>query len=95
MRLVISHVSSSTYWLSKFLDLCFKLHVNYMSPHSIKNALSLVNKIKEVVPPPPRYSSLISFDVVGLFPYIPNALTIQLMGRCWYLLLSLMKQKQM
>ena len=49
-----------------------------MSQHSIKNSLSLIANIKDVVPP--FNSSLIFFDVVALFPHNPKTPTLQHIG---------------
>ena len=76
MCTVVSYISSPTY-RAKFLDRWFRLHI-FKPPHSVKNSISQVANIKDVVPP--TNSSLIAFDGVGLFPHIPKAPTIQHTG---------------
>ena len=78
MRPIVSYVSSPTYRLAKYLDIWVKNRVNFISPHTIKNSVGLVNNIKNEKPT--VGSSLVSFDVVGLFPHIPKAPTLQFLG---------------
>mgnify|MGYP000966245262 CR=1 FL=1 len=78
LRPVVSYVSAPTYLLAKFLDRWFKSTTDFTPLYSVKNSVTLVDKIKHVDPPPG--SSLISFDVVALFPRVPRAPTLQAMG---------------
>ena len=78
MRPVVSFVSFPTYFLAKFLDRWFKSRVDFESPYSIKNSVSLADKLKDDILPPG--SILCSFDVVDLFPSIPRATAMQHMG---------------
>ena len=74
VRPVVSYELAPTYLPAKFLDRWFKSVVDFVSPYFLKNSITLVEKIKNVNPPP--NSSLISFDVVGLYPHIPKAPTL-------------------
>jgi hypothetical protein len=78
MRPVVSFISSPTYLLAKLLDRWFKSNVQFDSPYSVKNSISLIDKIKDIILPPGFI--FCSFDAIGLFPSIPKAVTIQCMG---------------
>ena len=78
MRPVVSFVSSPTYALVKFLDRWFKSRVEFESPYSVKNSVSLADRLKDDILPPG--STLCSFDVVGLFPSILRATAMKHMG---------------
>ena len=78
MRPVVSFVSSPTYSLAKYLDRWFKSRTEFESPYSVKNSSSLAHSLKNESLP--AGSTLCSFDVVGLFPNIPKAVTMQRMG---------------
>ena len=64
--------------LAKFLDRWFKAYIGFESPHSVLNSASLADVLKDVSLPPG--TTICSFDVVGLFPNIPKATTMQRMG---------------
>ena len=67
-----------TYRLAKYLDIWVKNRVNFISTHTIKHSVGLVNNIKNEKPP--VGSSLVFFDVVGLFPHILKAPTLQFLS---------------
>ena len=78
VRPIDSYVSAPTYILAKILNRWFRSVVDFLSPYSVKNLVTLVDRVKYIYPP--LDSSLLSSDVVGLFPRIPASLNLQAMG---------------
>ena len=69
MRPVVSFVSAPSYKLAKFSDIWFKQLTDFHPPLSINNSLELSELLTHSHPP--SGSTLISFDVVGLYPNVP------------------------
>ena len=67
----MSYVNASNVKLSKKLIKIIQTQCKFISTHSIKNSLDLVNKIQELYIPDKVI--LLSFDVKNLFPSIPPA----------------------
>ena len=70
IRPVVSFVHSPTYRLAKFLDTWFRHVSEINSFFAIRNSKDLVGKLLEAEPLPSN-STLVSFDVVGLYPNVP------------------------
>ena len=75
MRPVVSFISAPAFSLSKRIDFWIKSRINHKSRFAIHSSLDLADKIKNVSPP--AQASLISFDVTGLFPNLPNEPTLR------------------
>ena len=69
IRPVVSYVNAPNVKLSKKLIKIIQTQCKFISTHSIKNSLDLVNKIQELYIP--DKAILLSFDVKNLFPSIP------------------------
>ena len=52
VRPIVSYVLAPTYLLAKFLDRWVKSVVDFVSPYSIKNSVTLVDCVKNIDPPP-------------------------------------------
>jgi len=72
---VTNGITSPAYYLAEFLDRWFMYRVYFEPSHSVMNSVSLADTLKNVQLHP--CSILCSFDIVGLFPNIPKAVTIR------------------
>lgn len=76
IRPVVSYIGSPGYRLSKVLNCSIRLLTNFQSPHSIKNSIDLVDKIKNFKMQ--TGFKLGSLDIVNMFSNIPIPVCINL-----------------
>ena len=88
MRPVVLYISTPTYKLAKYLDMWFKNATGFHPPFSVMNSIELSEILTQEFPIPPPGSVLVSFDVVGLYPYVPFSPTCERMEELLMELLS-------
>ena len=78
MRSVVSFISAPTYHLAKRVDYWIKNTIDHLSTYAVKFSTQLVQKIGNMTPP--ANATLISLDVVALFPNLPLTPTINFLS---------------
>ena len=76
---VVVHYTVSSHKLSKYLESWFEEFGSSSSPHVLKNSVDLANRLEDRTSP--ISATLVSFDVVSMYPSIPIDESIEIMAQ--------------